>query len=343
MFIFKDVYFSFYGSSSAIDAFGREYYSCFYLLAFIYPIYWLLYYLVSSDGGNTNVLLCDIFSAISNPIFSVFLARKLGISGLGYGTVISEMITMIFLVAHFTKKNNSVKFKLCFSLSEFKKVCAIGSSTSLAKIYLAVVDIVMNKFKIMRFGSVYLAAYAVINLILNFGGCFYCSVDAVSPFITVAYGERNYVVQKRILQFSLKYAAILGVVFTNGEFLLADVLPYLYGITNPEIYSSAVYAGKVLAFLNLGLTFECVLSCYYQKIGQILLGNLYSIIYSLIAPLVFALLLSYIGGFYGMVWGFFLTPFVTLLFGYVFVCVKYGKKCIRLLLKKQKIRFSFTN
>ena len=27
-----------------------------------------------------------------------------------------------------------------------------------------------------------------------------------------------------------------------------------------------------------------------------------------------------------MVWGFFLTPFVTLLFGYIFVSIKYGKK-----------------
>lgn len=334
MFVFKNAYFSFYGSSGSINVLGREYYSCFYLLAFSYPIYWLLYYLVSSDGDDKNVLLCDIITAISNPIFSLFLASKFGIRGLGYGTVISNMVTVIFLAAHFTKKNNSIKFRLCFSMSEFTKVCAIGSSISLTQIYLAVVDIVMNKLIIMRFGSEYLAAYAVVNLVLNFGGCFSCSIDAASPFITVAYGEKNYVTQRSIVQFSMKYAAMLGVAFTITEFLLASVLPQLFGISNPEIYATAVYAGKVLAFLNLGLTFECALSSYYPKIDQTLLGNLYSVTYSLIAPIVLVLLLSNIGGFYGMVWGFFLSPYVTLLLGYIFVCIKYGKKMYPFMIKE---------
>ena len=336
MFVFKDAYFAFYGSGGAIDILGREYYACFYLLAFSYPIYWLIYFLVSADGDAGMILACDVVTAVSNPIFSLMLVNKLGIVGLGYGTVISNLITIVFLIIHLLKKSNAIKFKLYLSGKEFAKIFAIGSSISLAQVYLAVVDIVFNKFIISNFGSGYLAAYAVVNLILNLGGCFCCSINAAEPFVCVAYGEKNTVAQKNVLRHASKYAFVLGIIFTVLEFLLAGVLPGLFGISSPEVYDSAVYAGKVLAFMNLGLAFEYELAVYYPQVNKSLLGNMYSIIYSLIAPLALAIPLALIGGFNGMVWGFFLTPFVTLLFGYIFVSIKYGKKMYPFIIPESK-------
>ena len=326
MYVFRDAYFVFYGSTGMIDFLGKEYYSCFYFLAFTYPVYWLVYYLVAADGDASMVLACDVITALSNPVFSLLLVGKFGIIGLGLGTVLSNIVSVVFLAIHFFRKNNSVRFKLSFSLKEFGKVFSIGSSVSLGQIYLAVVDIVMNKFIISTFGVEYLASYAVINLILNFGGCFICSIDAAGPFISVAYGEKNTVVQKHALRLASKSALVLGLLFTFAEILLAGTLPKLFGISSPEVYAAAVYSGRVLAFMNLGLSFEMGLANYYPKVNQSILGNIYTLIYSLIAPLSLAIPLAYAGGFHGMVWGFFLSPFVTLLIGYMVVCWKFGKK-----------------
>lgn len=325
MFVFRDLYFGFFGSGEIVDSLGRDYYACFYILAFTYPMYWLVYYLVSADGDHRNILWCDLVNAITNPIFSILLVGKFGIVGLGYGTVSSNLITIVILAAHFFKKNNAVKFKMAFSAKELGKIFSIGSSMSLAQIYIAIVDIIMIKIVISQLGESYLAAYSVINLILNFGGCFSCSIDAAGPFVSVAYGENNTVVQQNAMRLASKNALVLGIVFTVIEFALAGIIPKLYGISDPEIYAAAVYAGRILALTNIGMAFEKELADYYPRINQIFLSNFFSIVYSLIAPIVLIVPLSYALGFNGIIWGFFLTPYVTLALGFLYVAFRHGR------------------
>ena len=224
----EDLYFQFYAATEAIEIIAREYYECFIIVAFIYPIYWTTYYLVSIDGDAAACLAVDVTSAIGNAAASLILVNKFGVKGLALGTVAALFFSAIFIVAHFFKKSNSVKIKLHFDKKTFGKMVAIGSSSSLSPLYIAIVDIVINKFIIDNFGDSYLAAYAVVNLVLNLACCFSCAIDSIAPFICVSYGEDNMLGIKKAMKYANKTTLGLGIFFSAVIIALAKLLPDLY-------------------------------------------------------------------------------------------------------------------
>ena len=159
------------------------------------------------------------------------------------------------MLIHFAKKSNGIHFKLCLQGSYVVQMFAIGSSASLNYLYLAVVDIVMNKAIITLFGSKYLPAYAVVNLILNFEGCFTSGMEGAGSFISISYGECNPVGQKKACDCVAETTLTLGVVLCIAVELLAKFIPGFYGISDPEIFAAAVYSSRVLGFSYL---FGCV-------------------------------------------------------------------------------------
>ncbi len=326
MILGEDAYFAFYSSSPEVEALAREYYNCFYILAFIYPIYWEMYYLVSADADATLCVAADVATAGLNVLFSILFVNKLGIKGLALGTVASLLLSSVFIIAHFFLKTNSIHFKMSFNLKDFGKMCAIGSSSSLSTFYLAITDIVINKYLITHFSDKYLAAYSVVNLILNLACCFLCVIDAAGPFISVSYGEKNPNGIRKIMNLSTKYALGIGLLFLVVLEALATVLPKLYGITNPEIYDAAVYSGRVLPISMVVTALVYEWGNYYPKVDKVVLGNISSAIYMLIAPLVFVPLIANQFGYEGLVWGFFLTPFASLVYIFIHVVIKYGVK-----------------
>lgn len=326
MILGEDLYFAFYASSPEVEALAREYYNCFYILAFIYPIYWEMYYLVATDADASMCVAVDVSSAVLNVAFSLLFVNTLGIKGLALGTVASLILSSVFIVIHFFKKSNSIHFKFGINRKDFGKMCAIGSTSSLTTLYLAITDIVINKYLITHFGDEYLAAYSVVNLVLNLACCFLCVIDAAGPFISVSYGEKNPNGIRKIMKLSTKYSLVIGTIFLVVLEVLAPILPKLYGITNPEIYDAAVYSGRVLSLSLVITALSYEFGNYYPKIDKILIGNMSSAIYMLVAPLVFVPLLANQFGYKGLVWGFFLTPFASLLYVFAHVLIKYGTK-----------------
>lgn len=326
MFVCEDFYFNFYSSGPAIDELGREYYDCFKILTVIYPAYWVFYYLVNADGGELNVLFVDIFSAICNIGLSILLVKKIGIYGLGIGSALTTLLSMGILVIHLFRKSNGIKFKFYFNWKDFKECLSIGSTSSLTMLYIAIIDILMNKYIIMKFGDEYLAAYAVVNFVINIGACFSCGITSASPFISVAYGEKNSVAMKRIIKMTTKWTVALSVGFVLVSECFATALPDLFGVTNPMAYEASVYAGRLLSisYIAIGLVYEFM--GYFPLIEKFLLGNILGINYMLIAPIVFVLPLAALAGWNGLVWGFFLTPFAAILFEIVIMLIKYGKE-----------------
>ena len=332
----KDAYFAYYGSAPEIEAMARGYYDCFVALSLLYPAYWLLYCLVCADGDETIILYCDLITAVGNAVVSVVLVQKLGVVGLGIGTLVATLLPIALLIAHLFKKNNSIKFKFSFDFKNIGSILIIGSSESLTNLYIAIIDVVMNKLIIERFGDEYLAAYAVVNLILNMAACFDCGICSGSPFIGVARGENNPVAMSRMLSLVTKTTAVVGGLFMVGMWILAPWLPEFYGVTDPVVYEAAVYAGRVLALSYSGTWFLYELIGYYPRIKKVLFANLLGFIYMLAAPIAFVPVLSKWFGFEGLVWGFFLTPFAALLVSFVVIAVKYGVKKYPFLIEESK-------
>ena len=326
MYVFEDAFFGFYTSTAVIDGLAREYYECLILLALIYPLYWLIYYLVAADGNPFLCFIATTVNAASNALFSCLLVSHLGIKGLGLGTVIALLAGGATMIIHFFRKSNSVRIIMKIDLKRLVEASAVGSASSFIYLYIGIVDIIINKFLIVHFGDTYLSAYMVVNLVLNLVGCFTSAAAAAGPFVSVGYGEKNPLAIKNIMNFSTVPISVIGVVFSAIVFFAAPLLPQMYGITGPEVFDSAVYAGRVLGISYLATCFVMHWINYLPRINCVLHSNVLAAVYLFISPLVFPMPFAIWWGFKGLVWGFFLTPIVAFLYHFIYVAVKYGLK-----------------
>lgn len=326
MVVLREPFFNTFAVSAEVEGMAREYYNCFILLMLIYPAYFTLYYLVSIDGDDRRMLESDIIMAVCNAGLSLLLVQKIGIKGLALGTIFSTLIGMIPVALHYFSKSNSVTFNFKIEPKLVKEIVISGSTMSMTQLYIAVIDIIMNKFVIDNFGSSYLAVYAVVNLILNLGQISSCAADAAASFVGVSYGENNPKGLRKILRICTTRTVITSTSLMVLFLIIADKVPAIYGITTPELVTASVYVTRVLAlsYPAIGFVYEWI--GYLPKIEKPALGNLIAFVYMLAAPLTFPLIFTAPWGFHGFIWGFFTAPFVAVAVASVYIIVRYGKK-----------------
>lgn len=326
MICMEDIYFAYYSSSPVIESYAREYYEALIIYTFINPIYWSSYYLVAADGDASANACSDAICAFGNLFASLLFVRRFGIRGIAYGTILSMLLGGVVIIVHFFSKRNSIRFSWHFGSKEFLEMFKLGSTTSLTYLYIAIVDILLNKYVIEEFGDSYLPAYMIINTMINFAGCFICGIDAGTPFINVCYGEGNPTGMKKIMKYVNRYTIVTSLAFTAAGFILSAYVPQLYGISDPAAYDASVYAAKGIALSYILCAFVYELSTYYIKTGKEILANSMTILYNLIFPLAFAVPFAEPFGFKGLVWDFILTPAACLILTFVIIVIKYGIK-----------------
>ena len=325
MILLEDAYFVLYSASPAIEALAREYYEGMILTAVIYPVYWTVYYLIGEDGDAASCVTADTTFTVVNIAASALLAASVGIRGIALGTVIGMAASGLSLLLHFLKKKNSLHFRFCFDPGLFFTSFRLGSVTSLMYLFIGLTDVVVNKFVIVRFGDAYLPVYAVINVLLNFVGCFMCSDSAAGPFIGVGFGEKNPLAVKKVMRMSTAAFTVLGAVFSLGLEIAAPLIPPMYDITDPELAGLAVYAVRVLAASYLPTAYVVNWFCFFARTDRVLHGTMISAMYMLISPLIFPPLFVMLGwGFKGLIWGFFLTPFAAVLYHFLYTVFRFG-------------------
>ena len=327
----EDAFFSFYDAGFVVEELAREYYRCFILMTFLYPVYWLLYYLAAADGDDRITTRSDIVNAVSNQVLSLILVRVMGIRGLAFGTVGGLFLGAIVLLPHF-RQLNTARFRPHLNWASVKEMFISSSASSLVPLYIAVVDLFFNRFIILHYGSEYLPAYAVVNLILSFAGIFSTASSAAGPFVSVGCGEQNPAIIRAVMRYATRSTAILGLILTASAVLLSNLIPKLYGISDPQIIADAVFAARLLAVSYLPTCFMMEWTDYSPRVRKPGLGNWINLIYMLLSPFAFALPFSLLWGFRGLVIGFFFTPVAALLAGVGYALVRYGRKQVPSLL-----------
>lgn len=325
MYVGEDFVFNFYNAGPEVEELAREYYEAMAILTLVAPSFWTIYYLVSVDGNANLVLAADLIQAFGNFGMSLLLVTRLGVKGLALGSVIAILLAAITLAPHFFTKKNSIRFKFSLSLKSIKEVVLFGSTVALTSVYIGIVDVVFNKFILVRFGDALLAAYAIVNLMLNLTQVSTCASDAASGFIATAYAEGNSVSMKKLLKMITKVMLVVSGFLTILFFAFAKYAPNVYGITDPTAYDAAIYATRVIALSYIPSAFIFMYLGYFPKIEKPGLGNLSGFLYSLFTPIAIAMPLGLIS-YNAMSWGFNLTPIVSLLIIAIIIIKKYGKK-----------------
>lgn len=224
--------------------------------------------------GNPKVamftmILGAVLNIILNPIFIFVL--KLGVAGSALATVISQMVTSIWVLYYFLSDQSSLKLhfgNLKLDKMIIREIVAIGVSPFSMQIAASVITVIFNKSLAFYGGDSAIAAMAVINgiVMMIFMPVFGINQGA-QPIIGYNYGARKY---KRVRQ--TLWLGILGATgFMVLGFLVTHFIPYgLMSLftSDPELIRDGVEGLKIYLVMLPIIGLQIAVVNYFQATGQ---------------------------------------------------------------------------
>lgn len=224
--------------------------------------------------GNPKVamftmILGAVLNIILNPIF--IFVFKLGVAGSALATVISQMVTSIWVLYYFLSDQSSLKLhlrNLKLDKTIVREIVEIGVSPFFMQIAASLVTVIFNKSLAFYGGDSAIAAMAVINgiVMMIFMPVFGINQGA-QPIIGYNYGAGNYRRVKKTLGLGILGASTVMVL----GFLVTQLFPH--GLMrlftdDPELIRNGVEGLKVYLVMLPIVGFQIAVVNYFQATGQ---------------------------------------------------------------------------
>lgn len=256
-----------------------------------------------------TMLIGAISNIILNPIF--IFGFKFGVKGSATATVISQIISSIWVLNYFlSKKNNSLlKIKKENLKPKFKTVTdifSIGASPFAMQIAASGITVILNKQLVDYGNDVSIAVMGVINSIVMLILMPIFGINQGSqPIVGYNYGSKQFNRVKKTLKLSIISATIVS---TLGYIIIAIFPKFIMGMfadsSNPDIFnefiSQGVYALRVYLCMLPIVGFQVVSSNYFQSVGKAKYSIFLSLSRQVIILLPLLLILPKIFGFHGI-------------------------------------------
>ena len=282
--------------------------------------------MVITDGGEIAGTVSNIAETVLNLVLSIILGMKMGILGIGLGTLLSNLAGLGIVSLHFLSKRNSLRIRLGFDLKDFKRMIYFGANDSSMFFLMPILSFVTTKFVILRFGEYYLPILTIIYSIFEITVIFEATGEAMRPIMPIYYGDRNYTGIMHILNYSMAVNLRRSVVFSLLLLVAGPFIPLAFDITDPLLLKECTAALRIYALAGPGLAVVANFNSFYLNTRKPLLAALESILNILVCILVPAIPLGMLFGIKGMMFGYALAPYLTaaILLGYVYI--HYGKE-----------------
>jgi len=325
LWLIKDTFLSCFGCTGELLKEASAYYNWLIPFVLIESFERPVYYLALTDGESDFLSLSCVSEILVNVVLSITLSRSFGIAGLGIATCTGHLICTLSNCLHFLRKSNSVKLHLCLDFAIIRRSVVLSFSRCMSYIFLAIVDLLMNKIIIASCGMEYISVYSVVNLVFGVCEVFGSLNDAGVGMLTCFLGEKNKHGITLLLRKTACSMLIMASVVFAFFFFGADLIPVIYGLDIGATARAAVFASKVMAFtaLGFGTNYLCAeISCSLEKPVQSFLIN---VLYDVFSPLVLSLLFGLLWGFSGIVIGLSLSTYFAFAIYALIIVKKKGK------------------
>ena len=318
-------YLAYLGVSAEITELVRDFLFFLYPQLAMAPAYQLLTQMVITDGGEVAGTASNIAETLLNLVLSIILGKKMGIMGIGLGTLLSNLAGLGIVSLHFLSKRNGLHFRLAFHAGDFRRMLFFGANDSSMFFLLPMLSFVTTKFVILRFGEFYLPILTIIYSIFEITVIFEATGEAMRPIMPVYYGDRNYKGIMYIFNYSMIVNLWRSVIFSLLLLITGPFIPVAFDITDPVLLRECTAALRIYAAAGPGLAVVANFNSFYLNTRKPFLAAFESVLNTLVCILVPAIPLGMIFGIKGMMAGYAMAPYLTaaVLFGYVYF--RYGK------------------
>ena len=271
--IFLDPILYFFGASETTISYAREYMQIILIDNVITHLYLGLNSLVRASGHPKKAMVATFLTVILNtaldPLF--IFSFDMGISGAAWATVISQTISLIWVLRIFSNKNEVVRFDgkyISFDKKIIRRSLSIGLSPFLMNFAACFVVIIINQSLKEHGGDLAIGAYGIVNRVVFLIIMVVMGLNqGMQPIAGYNFGGGDMARVKRVLRLTI-YAAT---VITTFGFLIGELLPTFVVsafTTDKELIALAAEGLRITVLVFPIVGFQMVVSNFFQCIGM---------------------------------------------------------------------------
>lgn len=329
---FGDLYLRSSNPSEAVLKEARDYLFWIRFTILLIPLQMLINSMVYSDGDEMLSTGATAVQGIGNICASVILGYLMGIRGIGLASFLFNVISLAILLAHFSKKNNSLKLNLYFSMELVKSAVNYSIIDSSSYLFIAILISTLNTFVSTRFGAQFLPIVSIVTLCRELQMVFDGIGEALKSIMSVYVGEGCGEGVKAIYKIAKKTAIVEGFVVMIALIVCGQWVPMVLNIENPVVSQYAVTGIRILSLGSIFVSLLYLLSSYYLLIKKIMLGLLVSLFRDVLLSVLLSLGLGSAFGPIGMFVGLAIAPAAAYVLLLLLLTGQYGRKDTPLLI-----------
>ena len=283
---------------------------------------------IRNDNNPKLAMAGTVVGATSNIVLDYILLFPLamGMLGAALATVFSLVFSIIVLLFHFWTKRNKFEINRCkISLRQIKAISALGASTFVNEITVAIALVVFNLVILGVKGNVGVAAYGIVmNLAIVALSIFTGMALGIQPIISKGHGSGDISLIKTTMKYAIIAISVLSLCIYAIIYLGASSIA---GIFDSEGNVTLVYlATDGLKIYFVGLIFagiNVITAAFFSAANKPKTAMSIALLRSFVLIVPMLLILSRLFGMEGVWISFVATELIVLLLSIVFLCKKF--------------------
>lgn len=262
-----------FGASDNTIPYAREYMEVILMGAPVGNLMIALNHFMRASGYPMRSMAISVFSVGTNLVMTPVFIYSLGwgIRGAAVATVVSQVLALACMLAHFADRRSAVHFmRGIFTprLDVVKSMLSIGLSPFLMNLCACLVVLMINVTLRAHGGDMSVGAYGVANrLLMLFAMIIIGLTQGMQPIVGFNYGARRMDRVKHVLRLGI----VAGTVVSTTGFLAFQFFPRplaLLFTDHPELVDMAVNGLRLcsMAFFLVGS--QIVIAAYFQSMGK---------------------------------------------------------------------------
>ena len=294
-----------FGASADTEVYAREYMQIIFFGTIFNMLSFGLNHSIRSDGSPKIAMLSMLIGAGTNiildPIF--IFVFGMGVRGAAIATVISQVVSTIWILYYFTKGKSNLKIKreyLSLDKAIVLSIFSIGVSPFSMQIAQSIVQVLANNALKTYGGDLAIGAMTIINSVaMIFMMPIFGLNQGSQPIIGYNYGAEKY---KRVKQ-AVKSATIVATIIVSIGWIITQAAPHLLiSIFNrdEQLVGIASTGMRIFLFMLPVVGAQVISSNYFQSIGKAKISMFLSLLRQVILLIPCLIILPKIFGLTGV-------------------------------------------
>ncbi|MDI9412611.1 MAG: MATE family efflux transporter [Bacillota bacterium] len=295
------------GASDAISPYARDYLSIILYGSVFQSIAFGLNHMIRAQGNPKVAMATMLIGAITNTILDpIFIfGFGWGVKGAAFATVLSQMISAIWVIAFFLKGKGELKLNLRTAYRiqwpVILQIISIGFAPFAMQLAASLQNLILNQSLGVYGGDM---AISAMGIIFSINTLFLMPIFGINqgaqPIIGFNYGAKKFDRVKKTLLYAMTGATAIVTIGFLATRIAPHQLASLFGRHDEELMALGVHAMKIVMLFFPIIGMQIVGANYFQAVGKPKKAAFLSLSRQFVLLIPFLLLLPRIWGLSGV-------------------------------------------